>query len=202
MVVPITKRFGVAGPSGALFGTKKQQVARDPRPSDLKPKPIVVTTTSPLAQPKDDSSNQYSGQPKPLSAEAIRALGMKRLAADQAYQQAMAGESSGVQRFQASFNAAKEKLSRAARNTTEETARRFAGRGLARNPMQMGRAAREIESSLQENIGEAKFTLTTEIEALKLATEQARIERDKILADIELEEALLRSSPDLYFQGA
>lgn len=175
------------------FGLKPK-----PKPT---PKPSGNIVTDPAKVVEEDST-PYGNQPKPLSADALRALGQRRLAADQAYQSALAGESSGIARFKASFNAAKDKMTRAARDQSEDLARKLAGKGLARNPMQMGRGVRKIESNLQDALGEAKFTMSTEIEALQLATQQAKNERDQILADIELEEAMLRSNPDLYFNEA
>lgn len=145
----------------------------------------------------------YSNKAKPLSAETILALGQKRLNADQMYQFAKERETSGTSRFRASFEAGKAMLNREMKSASDKLARQLAGRGLARSPMIAGRGQVEIGKKFDDQIGQMQLTLGNEIEALKIATEEARLERERILADIELEEALLRSAPEDYVtQGA
>lgn len=145
----------------------------------------------------------YSTQPRPLTAETIQALGQKRLTADQAFQFAKEREESGTRRFQASFEAGKSMLNREMKSASDRLSRQLAGRGLARSPMVAGRGQVEIGKKFDEQIGQMKLTLANEIEALQQATEQARLERQMMLADIELQEALLRSVPEEYVtQGA
>lgn len=135
----------------------------------------------------------YSRVAKPLSADILQAFGQRRLAADQAYQNALAQEESGIGRFRASFNAAKERLDNEYEKASERLARSLAGRGLARSPMLRGRGERELGQNRADQLGEMQFDLTTEIEGLKQASEQARIQRELILAQIEQDEALARS---------
>lgn len=157
--------------------------------------------TDPTKGSSDKKS--YSNKAKPLSAETILALGQKRLTADQAYQFAKERETSGISRFRASFEAGKAMLNREMKSASDKLARQLAGRGLARSPMVAGRGQVEIGKKFDDQIGQMQLTLNNEIEALKIATEEARLERERILADIELEEALLRSAPEDYVtQGA
>jgi hypothetical protein len=155
---------------------------------------LQAKNTNPIAS----APNPYSTQPKPLSAEAIKAIGQKRLLADEAFQRAKERETSGSLRFQASFEAGKALLNREMESASDRLARQLAGRGLARAPMFAGRGQVEIGKKFDDQIGQMKVTLANEIEALKQATLDAQIERRRILADIELEEALLRSVPTDY----
>jgi hypothetical protein len=153
--------------------------------------------------PSKGPAKPYSTQPKPLSAEAIKAIGEKRLLADEGFQRAKERETSGSLRFQASFEAGKALLNREMKSASDRLSRQLAGRGLARAPMIAGRGQVEIGKKFDDQIGQMKVTLANEIEALKQATLDAQLERRKILADIELEEALLRSVPtDYVTQGA
>lgn len=136
---------------------------------------------------------EYSRVAKPLSAELLQAFGQRRLAADQAYQNALAQESAGIGRFNASFAAAKERLDNEYNRASKRVARELAGKGLARSPMVRGRQERELGQVVSEQLGEMKLNLATEIEALQQASENARIERLNIMAQIEQEEALARS---------
>jgi hypothetical protein len=136
---------------------------------------------------------EYSRVAKPLSADILQAFGQRRLAADQAYQNALAQEESGIGRFNASFAAAKEKLDNEYENASDRMARMLAGRGLARSPMVRGRGERDLGETRADQLGEMQFNLSSEIEALKQASEQARIQREMILAQIEQDEALARS---------
>jgi len=140
----------------------------------------------------------YSNKPKPLSAEAIQALGQKRLVADQGYQRAQERETSGTMRFQASFEAGKALLNREMKSAGDRLSRMLAGKGLARSPMVAGRGQVEIGKKFDDQLGQMKLSLTNEIEALKQATLDARLEREQILAQIQLDEALLRSVPEEY----
>lgn len=152
---------------------------------------------------KGGKSNPYSTQPKPLSAESLKALGEKRLIADEGLQRAKERETSGTLRFQASFEAGKALLTREMKSASDRLSRMLAGRGLARSPMVAGRGQVEIGKKFDDQLGQMKVTLANEIEALKQATLDAQLERRRILADIELEESLLRSVPEDYVtQGA
>lgn len=147
---------------------------------------------------RDSTKNPYSTVAKPLTADAIKALGSKRLVADEGLQRAKEREGSGISRFQASFEAGKSLLNREMKSASDRLARQLAGRGLARSPMIAGRGQVEIGKKFDDQLGQMQITLTNEIEALKQATLDAQLERRKILADIELEESLLRSVPEDY----
>jgi hypothetical protein len=68
--------------------------------------------------------------------------------------------------------------------------------------MLRGRGEREMGQIVDEQLGEMKLNLSSEIEALQQASEMARIERMNILAQIEQDEALARSNSFDYIQQA
>ena len=159
--------------------------------------------TNPLGNSSDLRNDlPYSRVAKPLSADLIGAFGQRRLVADQSYQNALAQEESGIGRFRTSFEAAKQRLDNEYSRASSRLGRQLAGRGLARSPMLRGRGEREMGQIVDEQLGEMKLNLSSEIEALQQASEMARIERMNILAQIEQDEALARSNSFDYIQQA
>lgn len=148
--------------------------------------------------PTKNKPKKYSTVARPLSADTVMALGNKRLAADQGLQFAKQNQKDGTGRFRASFEAAKSMMNREMKTASRKLSNQLAGRGLARSPMLAGRGQIEIGRKFDDTIGQMQLTMTNDIEALKQATEQARLERQNILADIELQESLLRSDPEAY----
>jgi hypothetical protein len=156
------------------------------------------TSTSPgmtinFPEIKFPEAPEYSRVAKPLSADMLQAFGQRRLTVDQAYQNALAQEESGIGRFRASFEAAKQRLDNEYNRASDRMARQLAGRGLARSPMIRGRAEREMGQVVGDQLGEMKLSLASEIEALQQASEQARVQREAVMAQIEQDEALARS---------
>jgi hypothetical protein len=156
-----------------------------------------TTSTTPLGN-AGQNPPKYSLKAKPLSAEAVMAFGNRRQAADMMFQRALERQSTGTQQYELSFEFSKGRLGREYKSASSELARSLAGRGLARSPMLRGRGEIELGRSYDDNLGQMKLTLASEIDALKQATEDARIEREQILAQIELEEALARSAAQQY----
>lgn len=147
-------------------------------------------STSPFSLPQ---APEYSRVAKPLSADVLQAFGLRRSAVDEAYKTALAQEESGIGRFRASFEAAKQRLDNEASTASSRIARQLAGRGLARSPMVRGRQERELGQVVDDQLGEMKLNLSTEIEGLQQASENARLQRLNLMAQIEQEEALARS---------
>lgn len=155
------------------------------------------TTTSPFTFPKPLN---YSRVAKPLSADVLQAFGLRRAAVDEAYKTALAQEESGIGRFRASFEAAKQRLDDEYDTASSRIGRQLAGRGLARSPMTRGRQERELGQIVNNQLGEMQLNLSTEIEGLKQASENARIQRLNLMAQIEQEEALARSQSSDYIE--
>jgi hypothetical protein len=184
------ERALAGGPSGGSLNSAVV-AARDKYNTE----PRDRTSTTPLGS---SSSSPYSIVARPLSAEAVMAFGNRRLAADMAFQRAKEKESSGTQQYQLSFEFSKGRLGREYKSASSELARSLAGRGLARSPMLRGKGEIEIGRVADDNLGQIKLTIASEIDPLKQATEDARIEREQILAQIELDEALARSAARQY----
>lgn len=188
--------LGVNAPAGAPgYNTPLNEMARALRAIAAGD---TNTTTTNISQ----SSNEpvYSRVAKPLSADLVSAFGQRRLAADKAYQNALAQEESGIGRFKASFEASKQRLTEEGDRASQRLARQLAGRGLARSPMVRGRGEREMGQVMDSQLGEMKFNLATEIEGLKQASEMARIERENVHAQLAMEEAMARSNSFEYIR--
>ena len=143
---------------------------------------------------------EYSRVAKPLTADVLQAFGLRRSAVDEAYKTALAQEESGIGRFRASFEAARQRLDRDASTASSRIAQQLAGRGLARSPMIRGRQERELGQAIDDQLGEMKLNLSTEIEGLQQASENARLQRLNLMAQIEQEEALARSQSVDYIE--
>lgn len=199
-----TKAKAEAGQQAAAnmsTAPRTQFMIESPQPEGRMPISTELPT-DPVAEPTGNNTGivinfpkpvEYSRVAKPLSADILQAFGQRRLAADQAYQNALAQEESGIGRFRASFEAAKESLDNEYKNASDRLARTLAGRGLARSPMLRGRGERDLGETRADQLGEMQFNLASEIEALKQASEQARIQREMVLAQIEQDESLTRS---------
>lgn len=202
-IVPITERFGVAGPSGALFRDRPQQVARDPRPSDL---PQVnlrdLGSTGPGADDDVDGGDTvisstptpYPAVLPPLSPEMLKIIEDRRRAANRALAEAEVRTES--QRTAAELAAAGRLL-----GIEEETGRQrragmqeLAARGVARSPMFANPFRRELARVQQQQIGESQQQLASTLDELGVALEAARQRREQQLAQIAFDEMVARSN--------
>jgi hypothetical protein len=197
-------RFGILGenaPTGAPgYGSDLNTVVRDMRDFINRNGSTDSSSTNTGIVINFPEPAEYSRVAKPLSADMLQAFGQRRLTVDQAYQNALAQEESGIGRFRASFEAAKQRLDNEYNSASNRMARQLAGRGLARSPMVRGRAEREMGQIVGDQLGEMKLSLASEIEALQQASEQARIQREMVMAQIEQDEALARSQSADYIR--
>jgi len=195
LVVPIYKRFGVAGPSGAIFGTKQQQVQKDPRPRDLTPVPVEPFEPKPKDEDSSNDTPPYPPEGTALSAEVFGALAERRRVADETLQKAIVAEEYQTNRLKLAAEVAKQQTVRQFRVTAEEIQMKLGGRGLATDPRFSGRARRDLEMQKSERFGQISQTLADEISSLQEMVQTAETARDRELAKIAQEEALYRTKP-------
>ena len=200
---PITERFGVAGPSGALFRDRPQQVARDPRPSDLPPVDLRdLGSTGPGADDDVDGGDTvarttptpYPAVLPPLSPEMLKIIEDRRRAANRALAEAEARTESS--RTAAELEAAGRLLGfeEAAARQRRAGMSELAARGVARSPMFANPLRREIARAQQEQIGESQRQLASTLDELQVALEGARQRREAQLAQIAFDEMAARSN--------
>lgn len=171
-------------------------------PVNPNPKPLGDTTISTTDPAGGKKPKPYPTEPRPLSAAELGALADRRLAVDNAYQEALAARERGEGAARVSSLAQRQMIDDNFRDTSNDFLNILSGRGLARSPMFAGKGMKRLQKGREQEYGEVESGLASELSALEEMVNRARIERDMEMARISQDEAMMRSNPFDYLLAA
>ena len=193
---------GQPGPSGG-GGTGGGGGGAPPKiPVNPNPKPLgdpELSSTDPAGGKKP---KPYPTEPRPLSAAEMGALADRRLAVDNAYQEALAARERGENAARVSSLAQRQMIDQNFKDTSSDFLNILSGRGLARSPMFAGKGLKRLQRGREQEYGEVESGLSSELSALEEMVNRARTERDMEMARISQDEASMRSNPLDYLLAA
>lgn len=187
--------YGVAGPSGGIFGKPPASYIKKPPPTPTGKVPEIITTS-----PADKRvPPPYPTVLPSLSSEQLGALAERRRLVDERLKSAQALKARDEQLLQASALRQRQGADRTSKRNIRSFMTEAAGRGLARSPMIAGRRLRTEGEDLGLKYGEIDTRLSTEIMALQDLVARASEERSMELARIEQDKVNMQANLESMF---
>lgn len=157
-----------------------------------------------LARPQQPSTaeqtrlvvRRFPDTPAPLGPDVLRALALRRLAAEQDVRRAELEAARGRAGVETDFRTALADLVRRARRQSADVVSSAADRGLVFSGAHAGLGVRRVEEDRMAGERDLRLDRARRLEQLALAVQEARRRRARELAEIEAERARARSALD------
>jgi len=166
------------------------------------PKPTggsTSTTTSPASSYWQNATvPTYPTTPTALPGYMLASFNQQRRGVDMDWQNAIARLGRGRGRAEIGAGLQRDEARSGFNRASEDLMRDLGGKGTARFGFTAGRGLRRYAEDLSRRQGQIDFDLTTNINALMDAVEEARMARDRALGDIQSQEGIARSAAERY----